>query len=85
MVWAEQAAEDASGCYTFRGSLPIFIWQYKLSFKRQAKTHLVEVAKSNGTDAEGCVLQKSSSRLLLGISRQGLTWGSSGSVHKRSA
>lgn len=47
----EEAAEDASYCYTFRGSLPIFILHYELLFKCKAKTHLGSVATSNGMDS----------------------------------
>ncbi|KFV11065.1 hypothetical protein N340_02882, partial [Tauraco erythrolophus] len=39
LVWTEQAAEDASYCCTFRGSLPIFNLHYKLLFKWKAETH----------------------------------------------
>ncbi|KFR17353.1 hypothetical protein N306_14679, partial [Opisthocomus hoazin] len=35
----ERAAEDATYCCTFRGSLPILNSDYKLLFKRKAKTH----------------------------------------------
>ncbi|KFR07034.1 hypothetical protein Y956_04900, partial [Nipponia nippon] len=36
LVRTEQAAEDASHCCTFRGSLPIFNLHYKLLFKCKA-------------------------------------------------
>ncbi|KFV83836.1 hypothetical protein N308_00360, partial [Struthio camelus australis] len=41
LTWTEQAAEDASYCCTFRGSLPIFNLRYRLLFKKccKAKTH----------------------------------------------
>lgn len=51
MSRTEEAAEDASYCYTFRGSLPIFILHYELLFKCKAKTHLGSVATSNGMDS----------------------------------
>ncbi|KFO84196.1 hypothetical protein N320_11627, partial [Buceros rhinoceros silvestris] len=39
LIWTEQAAADASYCYSFKGSVPIGNLHYQLSAKCKAETH----------------------------------------------